>query len=65
VRVFENGVLRRIFGPKTEEDGSWRKFHNDELHGTYDAYGGGERCLQGLVGMPDGKRPLGRSRRRW
>jgi hypothetical protein len=30
--VFENGVLRRIFGPKREEDGSWRKLHNDELH---------------------------------
>jgi hypothetical protein len=24
--------LRRIFGPKREEDGSWRKLHNDELH---------------------------------
>jgi hypothetical protein len=30
-RVFENRVLRRIFGPKREEDGSWRKVHNDEL----------------------------------
>jgi hypothetical protein len=28
-------VLRRIFGPKREEDGSWRKLHNDELHGLY------------------------------
>jgi hypothetical protein len=33
--VFENGVLRRIFGPKREEDGSWRKLHNDELHSLY------------------------------
>jgi hypothetical protein len=32
--VFENRVLR-IFGPKREEDGSWRKFHNDELHSLY------------------------------
>jgi hypothetical protein len=24
-----------IFGPKREEDGSWRKLHNDELHGLY------------------------------
>jgi hypothetical protein len=32
LRVFENRVLRRIFGPKREEDGSWRKLHNDELH---------------------------------
>jgi hypothetical protein len=30
--VFENRVLRKIFGPKREEDGSWRKLHNDELH---------------------------------
>jgi len=27
--------LRRIFGPKREEDGSWRKLHNDELHSLY------------------------------
>jgi hypothetical protein len=25
LRVFENSVLRRIFGPKRERDGSWRK----------------------------------------
>jgi hypothetical protein len=35
LRVFENRVLRRIFGPKTEEDGSWRKLHNDEFHDLY------------------------------
>jgi hypothetical protein len=28
-------VLRRIFGPKREEDESWKKFHNDELHSLY------------------------------
>jgi hypothetical protein len=28
-------VLRTIFGPKREEDGSWRKLHNDELHSLY------------------------------
>jgi hypothetical protein len=28
-------VLRRIFGPKREGDGSWRKLHNDELHSLY------------------------------
>jgi hypothetical protein len=33
--VFENRVLRRIFGPKREEDGSWRKLHNDKLHNLY------------------------------
>jgi hypothetical protein len=35
LRVFENRVLRRIFGPKREEDGSWRKLHNDEIHSLY------------------------------
>jgi hypothetical protein len=35
VRVFKNRVLRRIFGPKREEDGSWRKLHNDELNSLY------------------------------
>jgi hypothetical protein len=35
LRVFENRVLRRIFGPKREEDGSCRKLHNDELHDLY------------------------------
>jgi hypothetical protein len=34
LRVFENNVLR-IFGHKREEDGSWRKLHNDELHNLY------------------------------
>jgi hypothetical protein len=34
--VFENRVLRRIFGPKTEEvTGDWRKLHNEELHYLY------------------------------
>jgi hypothetical protein len=35
LRVSENRVLRRILGPKREEDGSWRKLHNDELHSLY------------------------------
>jgi hypothetical protein len=31
--VFENRVLRRIFGPKRDEvTGEWRKMHNEELH---------------------------------
>jgi hypothetical protein len=34
--VFENRVLRRIFGPKTDEvTGEWRKLHNEELHILY------------------------------
>jgi hypothetical protein len=35
LRVFENRMLRKIFGPKREEDVSWRKLHNDELHDLY------------------------------
>jgi hypothetical protein len=35
LRVFENRELRRIFGPKREEDGSWRKQPNDEPHSLY------------------------------
>jgi hypothetical protein len=35
LRVFENRVLRRIRGPKREEDGSWRKLHNNELQSLY------------------------------
>jgi hypothetical protein len=34
--VFENRVLRRIFGPKRDEmTRGWRKLHNEELHGLY------------------------------
>jgi hypothetical protein len=34
--VFENRVLRRIFGPKKDEvTGDWRKLHNEELHKLY------------------------------
>jgi hypothetical protein len=36
LRVFENGVLRSIFGPKRDEEtGGWRKLHNEELHNLY------------------------------
>jgi hypothetical protein len=35
LRDFENRILRRIFGSKREEDGSWGKLHNDELHSLY------------------------------
>jgi hypothetical protein len=35
LRVFENRMLRKIFELKREEDGSWRKLHNDELHDLY------------------------------
>jgi hypothetical protein len=34
--VFENRVLRRIFGPKRNEvTGEWGKLHNEELHDLY------------------------------
>jgi hypothetical protein len=33
LRVFENRVLRRIFGPKRDEvTGEWRKLHNEEFN---------------------------------
>jgi hypothetical protein len=36
LRVFENRVLRRIFGPKKDEvTGEWRKLHNEELRDLY------------------------------
>ena len=36
LRVFENRVLRRIFGPKKDElTGEWRKLHNEELNDLY------------------------------
>jgi hypothetical protein len=36
LRVFENRVLRRMFGPKRDEvTGDWRKPHNEELHNLY------------------------------
>jgi hypothetical protein len=78
-------VLRRIFGPKREEDKSWRKSYNDELHSLYSSpnivrviksrrmrwaghvarVGEGRGVYMVLVGRPEGKRPLGRPRRRW
>ena len=36
LRVFENRVLRRVFGPKGDEvTGEWRKLHNEELSDLY------------------------------
>jgi hypothetical protein len=83
LRVSENMVLRRIFGPRRDNvTGQERKLHNEELNDLYcspnivrvinieknvmgracRAYGGrGE----GLVGKPEGRRPLGRPRLRW
>ncbi|KAJ4448745.1 hypothetical protein ANN_00136 [Periplaneta americana] len=58
LRVFENTVLRNMFGAKRDDvTGEWRKLHNVELHTWY--------CYRVLVGRPEGKRSLGRLRRRW
>jgi len=86
LRVFENRVLRGIFGPKRDEvTGECRKLHNEELNDLYSSpnifrviksrrmrWAGhvarmGERMgvYRVLVGKPEGKRPLGRPRRRW
>jgi hypothetical protein len=85
LRVFENMVLRRIFGPKKDEiTGEWRKLHNEELNDLYSSpniirmiksgrmkwaghvarMGEGRGVYRILVGKPEGKRPLGRPRRR-
>ena len=31
----KNGILRRIFGPKRDENGERRRLHNEELHSLY------------------------------
>jgi hypothetical protein len=85
VRVFENRVLRRVFGPTRDEvTGEWRKLHNEELNDLYSLsnivrvvtsrrmrwaghvarMGKGCGAHRVLVGKPEGKRPLGRPRRR-
>jgi hypothetical protein len=36
MKVFENRVLRRVFGPKRDEvPGEWRKLHNEEFNDLY------------------------------
>ena len=86
MRVFENMVLRRIFGSRRDEvTGEWRRLHNEELNDLYSspnivpmiksgrmrwvghvARMGEERgAYRVLVGKPEGRRPLGRPRRRW
>jgi hypothetical protein len=70
--VFEKRVLRRIFGPKRDEvTGDWRKLNNEELHNLYEmrracsTNGEKRNACRIVVGKPEGKRPLGRPRRRW
>ena len=35
LRVFENKILRRIFGPQRDENGDWRRLHNEKFHSLY------------------------------
>ena len=35
LQAFENKVLRKIFGPKKDETGEWRRLHNGEFHDIY------------------------------
>jgi len=86
LRVFENMVLRRIFGPRRDEvTGEWRRLHYEELNDLYCSpnivrviksrrmrwaehvacMGEESGVYRVLVGKPEGKRPLGRPRRRW
>jgi hypothetical protein len=86
LRVFENRVLRRIFGAKRDEvTGEWRRLHNEELHNLYSSpdiirqvksrrmrwtghvarMGEERKVYKVLVGKSEGKRALGRPRRRW
>jgi hypothetical protein len=68
LRVFENRVLRRMFGPKRDEvTGDWRKLHNEELHNLYSPprrmrwpghaarIGEKRNAYRILVGKPEGK----------
>ena len=66
LRVFENRVLRRAFGPKRDEvTVEWRKLHNEEFSDLYSLPNIVRVVYRVLVGKPEGKRPLGRPRRRW
>jgi hypothetical protein len=83
--VFENTVLRRLFGPKRDKvTGEWRKLYNKEFYILYSSHiirkiksrkmrwaghvarmGDKMKVYKVLVGKLEGKRPLGRPRRRW
>jgi len=76
LRVFDNGVLRGVFGPKRDEvTGEWRKLHTERINELYCSPNivrvikwrrmrwAGQ--VARMVGKPEGKRPLGRPRRGW
>jgi len=51
LRVFENMVLRRVFGPKRDEvTGEWRKLHNEELNDLYSQYCAGGKIEKNEIG---------------
>jgi len=61
--VFENRLLRRIFKTKRGEvRGKWRRLHNEELK---DLYSDNQIKKNEMGVRPEGRRPLGRPRRRW
>ena len=82
--MFENRVLRKIFGSKRDEvTGDWRRLHNEGLYALYSSpiiigllnqkdevglacstYGNRRFIHKVMVGKAEGKRPLGRPRRR-
>ena len=35
LRIYENRILRRKFGPNRDENGEWRRLYNEELHSLY------------------------------
>ena len=81
LRVFENMVLRRIFGPRRDEvTGEWRRLQNEELNDLYSSpnivrviksrrmrWAGNVARMGEVRGVYklEGKRQLGRPRRRW
>jgi hypothetical protein len=70
LRMFENRVLRRIFGSKRDKvTGDWRKLHNEELHNLYSSPSviimiKSRRMRPTGHVASEGKRPLGRPRRK-
>jgi hypothetical protein len=52
LRVFEDRVLRRIFGPKRDEvTGGWRKLHKEELHDLYSSPSVTRMTEQRMIGL--------------
>ena len=51
LKVFENMVLRRIFGPRRDEvTGEWRRLHNEELNDLYSHYCAGDKIKKNEMG---------------